>query len=92
MTSAKLVVGCIIKVAKTALQERLRIAGYPLPNIAWYVHPLVLAKADYSATDKFLEGSLIKECGTEAICIRWIGDEHLKHCTTHGNLRCVGLD
>jgi len=49
-----------------------------------------LAKADYTSFDKFLEGSLVKRCGTDAICIRWIVGEQLKHYSTHGNLRCVG--
>ena len=48
-----------------------------------------LAKADYSAIDKFIEGSLVRKCCAEAICVRWIGGEQLKHCSTHVDLKCV---
>ena len=50
------------------LQERVHTAAYPRANVAWYVHPPALAGADYSAMDKFLEGSLVRcTCETEAI-------------------------
>ena len=55
------------------------------------MHPPALTKADYSVIKRFLGGSLVRRCGTEAIYVRWIGGEKLKHCSTHGNLTCVGL-
>ena len=55
-------------------------------NVAWYVYPSTLPKADNSVISMFLEGS-------EGICVvSWIGGENLKCCSTHGNLRCVGLN
>ena len=57
--------------AAIKLQERLRIAAYPHANVAWYVHPLALAGADYSTIDNILEGSLIRcTCDTEVIYVR----------------------
>lgn len=35
--------------------------------------------------------SLVRQCATEAIYIRWIGGEKLKNCSACGNLRCVGF-
>ena len=81
----------MVALAAVQLQESLYITANPHADVAWYVHPPALAEADYSAIDN-LEESLVRRCGTEAIYVRWIGDDHLnKHCSTHGNLRCVGL-
>ena len=81
-----------MKVAKTAVQlQKYCIAAYPHASVAWYVHPPALAKADYSAIDRLLEGSLVRRCGTDAIYVRWIGGEQFKHCSTRCNIRCVGL-
>lgn len=58
----------------------------------WYAHPSALAMVEYREIDKFLEGSLLRRCGTEAICVRRIGSEQIKHYNiTHSNLRCLGL-
>ena len=59
--------------AAIKLQERVRTAAYPHANVAWYVHPLALTGADYSAINKLLEGSsLIRcTCDTEAIYV-WL--------------------
>ena len=59
--------------------------------VAWYVHPPALAKADYSVIYKFLGDSLVRQCGTVAICVRWIDDEQLKHCSAHGNIGALNF-
>ena len=66
-----LVIKSTQRLAAIKLQERVRKAAYPNAKVAWYVHPPVIAGADYSAIDKFLEGSLIRRTyNTEAIYVR----------------------
>jgi len=56
------------------------IAAYPHDASGTrYGYPPALAKADYSAIDRFLDGPLFSQCGTEAIYVHWIGGELFKH-------------